>query len=162
MQDIGQYTGDNIGGLEKFQFIPVNDIISIPRATNHVITEAITIDALSGAQWFDAYVTEGSLGYKETEKKNQHGNSYDRILVGLVPKDTETLADLFDEMEGFRYVIIYTDNNGKKKVVGSIESPLQFKADMDTKVDANGRNGHPITFFGSSSHKAYFYNLPVG
>lgn len=158
MQDIGQYTGDNIGGIEKFQFIPVDDIVFIPRDSNHIINAGIVLK--QGARWSNVYMTEGSFGYKETLKKNAHGNSYNNKLVGFVPKDREDLAELFDEMEGSRYVAIYYDNNGKTKLMGSLESPLQFKADLDTKNKASGLNGHKIIFSGNSRHKSYFF--PVG
>ena len=162
MPDIDQFVGDNIGGLEEFQFIPVTDIISIPRPVDHVINKSVVIDDSSGAKWLNAYVTEGSLGYTETKSKTQHGTPYKRKLVGFVPKDSEALANQFDGMEGSKFVLIYDDNNGKKKLIGSIDSPLEFTADLDTKEDASGRNGHTISFTGNGPHKAYFYNPPVG
>lgn len=160
MISITEFIGDNIGGLESFQFIPVGDVASIARAKDHVITELVTLD--TGKAWLDAYVTLGSLAYSEGKNKTIHGNHYNRSLVGFVPKDTEALAELFDEMGDVRFIIDYTDNNGVRKLIGSLDSPLVFSSQLSTGNDAAARNGHFITFSGNSPHKAYIYDPAAG
>lgn len=157
MDDINKFTGDNIGSIKSFQFIPVDDILTIPAAVNHIINQQITLKP--GKAWFNAYVTEGTLNFKEEEKANEHGVFYLQTLSGFIPKDFKDLTVLFNEMDGFKYIINYVDNNGKKKIAGSLDSPLQFELKLDTSDATSGRNGHLITFFGESKHKAYFYNV---
>ncbi len=162
MRNIDQFIGDNIGGLESFLFIPVDDAISIARPVNHIIQEAVVINVAGGAQWFTAYITQGTLFYKEDKNKTVHGNPYNRSLVGFVPKDTEELAELFDEMGDVRFLIDCLDNNGKRKLVGSLDSPLVFASLMSSGEAPEGRNGHQLTFSGNASHKAYFYDPDEG
>ena len=162
MQDIEEFTGDNIGGIESFMFIPVDDVISIARPVDQTILELVVINEAGGAQWFNAYVTQGSLSYRETQNKTKQGHPYSRTLAGFVPKDTESLAALFNEMCYRKFLGDYTYNNGKIQLIGSIDSPLLFDTELETKDDPAGRNGHRISFASNSPHKAYFYNPPEG
>lgn len=156
MKDIEAFTGDNMGGIEKFRYIPADDVEEIPEANNHLIEDVIILKA--GKQWYNAVCTLGTTGYSEKQAETDQGQSYDKSLTGFVPKDSPEMAALFDEMENQRYIIDYTDNNGYRKIIGSLTEPVRFKADGETKTDASGRNGHVITFYSLGSHKSYFYD----
>ena len=160
-QDINKCTGDNMGGVKSFQFIPTDHIKIFPRPVNGIITKRLTVKN-SDHRFFEVYTTEDSIKFTEEEKYNKHGTFYDEILTGFTPKDEENMAVLFDEMEGFRYIIFYIDNNQNRKFIGSLESPLIFRQKFETKDEASGRNGYNITFSGRSSHKAFSFECAGG
>lgn len=161
LQNINKFTGDNIGGANSFQFIPIDRVRVFPRPVDGIITKALTFKSWDH-RFFLAYTTEDSLIFTEEKKTNDHGTFYDQILEGFTPKDEENLAALFDEMEGFKYIILYKDNNQNQKFIGSLESPLTFRHSLETKEEASGRNGYNITFSGRSSHKAFPFECAGG
>lgn len=157
MQNIDSFSGDNTGSLESFEFIPSTDVYNIPVAISGNITSAITL--VNEKKWYTAKATADTLGYKEISQNSENGAFYKKELFAFIPSDLPAIANLFSEMENERFIIKYTDHEGRIKIVGSIEEPLQFKADMNTQTDASGRKGHFITFYGDGTFKSCFYSI---
>ena len=157
MQNIDFFTGDNTGSLESFEFIPFTDVSNIPDAALGIIDSAVTLE--TDKAWYTAKATPDTLGYKEVSQQSENGTSYKKEFVAFIPSDLPAIANLFSEMENERFIIKYTDYEGRVKLVGSIEEPLQFKSDMNTQTDSSGRKGHFITFYGDGTFKSYFYSI---
>jgi hypothetical protein len=157
MKDIEQYKNDNLGGIVKFKFIPVDDVESIDIAIEHIITTPVVLK--ENKRWFDAYATLGTMQYTEVQEKTPSGDIFKCQLVAAIPKDWADISDQLNKMRNQRFIVDYTDSNGLRKLVGSIDEPLFFKSELNTKNEAAARNEHIITFFGESSHKAYIYEF---
>lgn len=155
MNDINQPFGDNLGGVLRFNFIDVNDIESIDVAVNSMVLQAVTLK--TAKQWFAGYGTRGSIGYSETPEITNAGTLYKRQFVAFCPKDGPDNDDLFNEMRNKQFIIDYTDGNGLRKLVGSLEEPLFFSATLNTKTNTPELAGHSISFYGDATYKAYVY-----
>jgi len=147
---------DNIPGLQGFNFIPFQDVDTIPDADDGLIDSAITLEG--GKQWFTGYSTIGTLSYKEIGQKDDNGDYYEKELSGYIPKDSQEIRSLLDEMENYFFIIDYTDNNGNRKIIGSTTEPLSFKSDLNIDAGGDGKNGHNFIFSGSGIKKSYFYS----
>lgn len=157
MNDIKRPSGDNLGGLIKFKFVPMNDVQSIDTAINGKVTTEVTLK--EGAQWYCGYCTLGTMGFTEPSAKSPNGEVFQAAFTGVCPQDKEENNDLFNEMRNQKFIIDITDSNGLRKLVGGIDAGLFFSSSLNTQTDMAGRNAHAISFYGDMAHKAYIYDI---
>lgn len=158
MQDITPLNeNDNIGGLETIEFAIVTDVSSIPEAAGMQIPTGIIMNA--GKRFYKAPITLESAVFAETGSDSEHGTSYDKSVTGFCPCDCNENAALFDEMENARFIVKAKDNNGRKRIVGTIAEPLQFKIDRSTQQSTAETPGVTISFFGKGLKQSPFYDL---
>jgi hypothetical protein len=157
MNDLNRLKGNNIGGVIRFNFIPVQDVQSIALPINHKVLEPLELK--EGKRWYCAYATIGTMAYSEEQSDNDNGNIYKPKFIAICPQDNEEMTDTLNAMRNQRFIIDYTDANGLRKLVGTIEEPLFFTSTLSTKNDVKGRNEHAISFYGECTHKAYVYDI---
>lgn len=157
MNDINEYSGDNLGGIIRFKFIPVTDVESIASPIDHVITTPVILK--TDKRWFSAYATMGTIGYTEASEQTANGGLFKRQLVAIIPKDDKDKAKLFNKMRNQRFIVDYVDSNGLRKLIGSLEEPVFFSSTQNTKTEMPGRNEHSISFYGTGTHKAFIYDF---
>lgn len=155
MEDINKHCDDNLGGVQPFKFIPVDDIASMVEPINSKVLEPVTLKAL--ARWFNCYATEGTIKYNEEKQQSPHGDYYKAKLTAFIPKDRAEVIEQLKQMNNKLFVIDYTDNNGLRKLVGTIDNPLSFSDTIDTGDNASKRNGYTIEFSGELLKKAPTY-----
>jgi len=157
MEDLNELKNDNIGGIIRFNFIPVQDVQSISTPLNNKVLEPIEVKEYK--RWYCAYATRGTMGYTEEQTDTPNGNIFKRKFVAVCPQDSDEMCDTLNLMRNQRFILDYTDANGLRKLVGTIDEPLFFTSTLNTKTDMNGRNEHAISFYGDASHKAYVYDI---
>lgn len=155
MEDINKHCDDNLGGLYYFKFIPVDDVVSIVEPLNSKVCEPVVLNNL--ARWFNCYATEGTIKYTEEKQQSPHGDYYKAKLTAFIPKDRAEVINQINLMNNKLFVIDYTDNNGLRKLVGTINNPLRFSDNLDTGSNAANRNGFTIEFVGDILKKAPTY-----
>lgn len=157
MKDIVYQNLSNLGGNYFFKFIPVSHVESIPQAYKSEIHHAVVLKPNS--RWFDFYCTKGTIDFLDEQQESKQGDFHLKTISGFVPKDRVDLKNLFDVMMNDKFIVDITDNNGVRKLVGSIDEPLTFKSKFTTGNDVNKRNGYTITFSGEGIKKSPLYNL---
>jgi hypothetical protein len=157
MEDLNQLKNDNVGGIIRFNFIPVQDVDSIVMPVNNKVLEPLEVK--EGKRWYCAYATLGTIGYTEEQSDTDNGGIFKRKFTAICPQDNDEMTDTLNAMRNQRFIIDYMDANGLRKLVGTIEEPLFFTSTLNTKTDMRGRNEHVISFYGDASHKAYVYDI---
>lgn len=157
MDDVLKFTDDNLGGIYLFKYIPVDDVESISDPIDGFIAKEINLKPNS--QWFDFYGTEGTMQFTEDPAASNDGTIYNKKLVAITPKHRTELDLLFHQMRNRRFILDIIDNNGLRKIVGSIQEPLKFLSKADTKSQASGRNEYAIEFSCNSTFKSYTYDI---
>jgi len=157
MDDINKFTDDNLGGIYLFKFTPADDVQSISEPIDGFITKEISLKP--DARWFDFYGTEGTMQFSEEDANSNDGALYNKKLTAITPKQRTELDQLFYKMRNRRFILDVIDNNGLRKIVGSIEEPLKFSNKGDTKNQASGRNEYAIEFACQSTFKSYTYDI---
>lgn len=155
MKDINRPLFENLGGIIKFNFVPIEHVDSIDIPIKGIITQPVSL--ASGKQWFSGYGTLGSISFTETPEKTNAGELFKRVFTAFCPKDDEEIDTLFNEMRNMQFLLDYTDSNGLRKLIGSIDEPLKFSASLNTKSQMQELAGHSISFFGDGTHKSYVY-----
>lgn len=157
MNDVNKFTDDNLGGVMLFKFIPVDDVSSIPTAVNHIIPTGVVLKP--GCRWYEFYGTIGTIEFTEKKQDSEAGAFYKKSLKAITPKVRTELDLVFNEMKNRRFILDVTDNNGIRKIVGSIEAGLKFSDESNTKSEASQRNEYSIEFSGEGEDKSYTYNV---
>lgn len=157
MQDIKQPIGNNLGGVITFNFIDVKNVLSIPTPVNSMIIQPVVLQP--GEHWYVGYGTLGTIGYSEPSEFTNAGTLYKRMFVAFAAQDSAINSILFNEMRNGQFLIDYKDSNGLRKLIGSIEEPLFFSANLNTKTNMPELAGHAVGFYGDGTHKAYVYNI---
>lgn len=148
---------DNIGGLETIDFALVTDVASIPDAVESLVPTGIIMN--TGKRFYSAPFTLETGGFTETPSDSEHGTSYDKQVTGFCACDCNQNAALFEEMENARFIVKIKDNNGNKRLVGTIAEPLQFKVDRSSQQTTGETPGATITFYGKGVRQSPFYNI---
>jgi len=146
---------DNLAGLEKFNFIEVENIVSIPEPLDQIISSPITIKI--GSVWLNGYGSINSLKFSEISKKNDSGIYYKCELNGFTPESIEILQ-LFSKMDGHKFILRITDNDDLIKILGKADQPLEFNTDFQTQT-VNGVKGYNYKFFGNIKKRSPVYDL---
>jgi hypothetical protein len=157
MNDINEFFGNNLGGVLRFNFIPVAHCVSIDMPIKGKVLKPVEV--LTGKRWFSGYATLETIGFAEPSELTDNGTIYKPKFTAIVPKDSAEATHLFDQMSNGRFLLDYTDSNGLRKLVGSLDEPLFFSADLNTKQNIAGRNEHLINFYGTTTNKAYVYDI---
>lgn len=157
MNDINEPCGDNLGGINSIQFIPVEDVISIPDPYGNKIIKPVVLG--TGKRLFNAYATRGTIRYTQNPRITAAGTIYDKKLVASIPKEYAENEELYFQMRNRQFIVVYRNNNNIRKILSTLSEPLKFTADLDTGADVPNKNAHSITFFGEGSKPALFYNV---
>lgn len=157
MADITQPIGNNLGGALRFNFINVNDVLSIPTPVNSVVSSAVVLKP--GKVWSAGSATLGTMGYSEPSELTSAGTIYKKTFIAFCPEDNAANNDLFNANRNGQYIVDCTDSNGLRKLIGSIDEPLSFSSALNTKTNIPELAGTAISFYGDGSHKSYVYDI---
>ena len=127
----------NYGGIWKFYFIPVEDVLS---------QQGNIIKLKEGKRWFIGRSSKDKIEFKQNQNNSRNGTTYKPTLDGELPKITPELEEKLTEMSGREFLVVYHDLNNYRWLVGNMESPLLFSADLETGNRPSSRNYYPFTF----------------
>jgi hypothetical protein len=85
----------------------------------------------------------------ETPTTTAQGNATDTRISGIFPTNSARIQSELDDMERQRYIVRIENAAGQTFLIGSMNFPLQFKANFST-----ARGTHQLEFFGKQQHKA--------
>jgi hypothetical protein len=97
------------------------------------------------------------MKYNEEKQQSPHGDYYKAKLTAFIPQDRSEVNNQLELMKNKLFIIDYTDNNGERKLVGTVENPLSFTDTMDTGANVPNRNGYTIEFSGDILKKSPTY-----
>ena len=143
---------DNMGGLLKIWAVPPGVITIGSNTVSFSNTDTIV----------KMYCSPGSMSFSEKQTKGKPGTSYKTEISGFVPKDSQEVQVIIDDMSRRKWVVIYMDQNEQYKVAGTPDNPLRVSFDLGTGADTSERNGHEVSFYGVQVEKAKFVGDPWG
>ena len=154
----------NMGGLMELYLIEHNSVVSLPAINLHFLSgkSAIANGDITVATDVEAYYmqfTPETASFVEQLKEDDHGTTFEQMLVVTVPKDRPEVTWMKFKTARGRYILIYRDNNGQTKILGKIGKGLRLKFDLDTKNEFSGFNAHVMTARRTSIEPAVFWNL---
>lgn len=155
MRNIAGTEGINMGGTEKFYFVPQDDVTDVPLPLNAVITDNIILDA--NCNFFEIEAVIETIGASHSADQPAEGTLYDHQAVCLVKGDSPELLSVLEEMMGLDFLVLRKDTNGDYKLMGNEQQALRFSYELVTGDDWSTRKGYRLKFFGQLTIPEYFY-----
>jgi len=144
MNDINKPTNsENFGGLNKLWFAPSTWISAISCKLNGV-TQSVTF--ITGKDWLLCYCTAETIKFTQEKISDDKGEYFRTKLTGFIPKDTPEILAILSEMDQYKYICVYQDNNGNYKLLGNLDEPLNFSESLEIPETVAGSNGRTIAF----------------
>ena len=135
---------ENISGLAYLDFAPVSDVDSIDRPWQEEISQAVVFNPTKS--FFRLAFSQETGKFSSPEEKNPSGSLHKAEVVGFTPLMRMATAAIFSEMREDLFVVVVTDNNGNKRLVGTLEEPLRFSFSESTESSYGVRQGYAWAF----------------
>lgn len=138
MKNIIANKEDNIGGLYSFLVVPIADVVSVPDVEEGILDG--NVELLFGKIWYTVDVTPeaNNMSFSDASKDGLTAS-----VTGFIAGDSPYLVDTLKTYADYEYfLVIATDLNGNKRLIGNIDNPAKFTYGFDT----NGRRGYQISF----------------
>lgn len=146
----------NLGGIIKIQIATVDDIETISDSIDGRIFDPIVFKA--GRGFYSWFVTEGTPEVNAKDKDSDEGRFKENSLRFSIPKDRDTYFHMLNEMQKSRFVVLYIDKNGNQKLLGNLNSPMQFKYDYSSGAASADFNNYGCEFFSEAPNNVAFHN----
>ena len=149
---------ENMGGINFFQFIEIDKILTFPR---QFLGEIGLISLKEGNDWSAGYGIQNTLELNVTPQKDNQGTIFNVMLSGEYPGASAAQMEEFRNMLNRKYIVLIKDSSGKTKVLGSLEEPLEFNYSEKTGKAASDRPGVLFSFEGKCSNTPYHYYIEI-
>jgi hypothetical protein len=155
--EIVKHTGDNVGGNFKLRVAYVEEVQEIPTPIDGTVHLEVTLKP--GGRWYDIYSTEGTINFKDASQTSDHGDYFAKSLEAFAPKDSTELVDAANRFRNRPLIIDLIDNNGTRKLIGTIDEPMYVSTSFDSKTQVSERAGTALSFTGSGRLRSPIYNV---
>lgn len=154
-----EFCGENLGGVATVQAIRVGNIDTIPAATNKIISSDIIITPGTSFKTYE--FPPDSVEYKETGRPTQNGVAYTHRISAKRPRMQALAAAEIARLDEGWYVVIFTDYNAERRIIGSPERPILFSNSGGTGRRRSDENGYNWKFEGKAQGPASFLDASV-
>lgn len=141
-----------MGGVNKFWFIPVNDIASFG---DIILGELQGLEIKADKSWLSVYGVFSSKQFSENKKETKGGIIFERSFSIFYPGLAIDVISQLEEMKGTRFIIAYKDNNGLYKVAGTVDNPLNFTYNIGTGKNGADSQGINMQFYADSLTRVF-------
>lgn len=157
LTDIASTMGENLGGICKFQFVPKEWIDEFPEENADTGVALYAVTLLPGYSWLTAVCLRDSMEFTEDQQQNEAGSFFQQKLSGVINKDDAELNILNDALRFRECVVIYTDRNGKKKLIGKSSKAMSFSSRLATGLEVKDKTAFYVEFTHESIDRAMHY-----
>lgn len=151
---------DNVPGMAKLNFVPVHKVSEIPDDESSIVVDPI--DLTGDTEWLTLDFAPGKLIYDAKGKDGSSGPFFDLEVSGFHPAIDPIKTNNLRLMLGSQFIIVAYDQNGYKRIVGSIDSPAEFIF-SETSATFMGTQvaGYHIKFSTQATLPALFYQATI-
>ncbi len=147
----------NLGGVSKFFLVPTDQFSNLGSPDSDGL-RYLTISSFNTSWEINAVYQ--SLEYIENQVESAAGPYYDKSFQAIIPKDSvKTHIDL-QSMVGKKWLLIYLDQNGNYKYVGSPEYPLRVSFSVRPGKLITDLNQFVFRVSGKSPQASHFILSP--
>lgn len=164
----GELNGErNFGGGSRLILVDHKGVIPFKPDLFRGTKVSSIISLYPGYAGIEFRYTPSTLHFEEKPKKIGGTTIYATEVSGFIPKDRPELLEEFFKLDKKRFVGFYLDNNGKVRIIGTVENPATFSlVKTDHKEVLTDRNEYSISLSIERSFPAFHYSnvsaLPTG
>ena len=145
----------NIGGCHTFHFIKADNVQLIVINTLHNNVSELVLKLHTA--FHSGYASFRSLQFQENMRNNDSGRFFLTRISGFYPGLTNHILNIFSAMQAQEFIVVITDNNNQKRLVGTPQSPLKFTFNQASGANPTQRNGFEFTFEGKLLCQSPFF-----
>jgi hypothetical protein len=164
LKSVTRSNGDNPGSIMQVQIARAADVISIPDDVGGTIYGDIVFQEGTGFMSWD--VVFETAGVNSTDKSTREGFSNINGLGFKLANDKPGLRAMLLVAANDRFIILFTDAMGRKKLFGTKEAPVSFTFTHDGGTEIQSGNFYPCKFKYEGPDNIFFYagnvTAPVG
>jgi len=136
---------ENIGGVGKLYAIPMS---SFKRIRKDYISGKNYLELVKREDIIDIPNICDEFSFSENSVSNDHGDSYELEINGIIPKISGDSTKLMEELERGYWLVLSQDNNGVVRLSGDpdLNILLKLSTQKHTGTKAVDRNGIDVTF----------------
>jgi hypothetical protein len=159
LQNISALVGaDNTGGIYELQVARARDIDHIPAPVAGTIYGDIIFKA--GYGWHTWAFSHQTAGANSETKISREGSSKTNRLRLRIPKGRASIQAMLDRASEDEFIILYREN-GKQKIFGTLQAPVQFSYSHNTGDQVADLNHYECQFFADAPGNIFEYNGSV-
>lgn len=151
---------DNLAGLLEIQVCPKSLITAIPTPVNGTVYGNITFVSGAGFAKWEATLERSRVS--TLKERTADGYSAKNQVPFRIPKDRADLRNMFDLMERDEFIVIIKYPNGKQKIFGTLNRPVQFTYNHDSGESFDTKNEYECMFYFEGPDNIFFYDGSVG
>lgn len=155
--DIASINGENMGGICTFDFVPKEGIDDFTDADALTGEALYAVTLLPGYAWLTATCLRDSMEFTEEQQSNEAGSYFAQKLSGVINKDDVNMHALNDALRFKECLVIYTDRNGKKKLIGKPSKAMNYTARLATGLEVKDKTAFYFEFINESNDRAMHY-----
>lgn len=157
MDDFNELGGDNnLAGLTLIEFVPIENVASIDPPKDFELLSSGDIDLTDVDDYYQMYGTIETMEAGYEQVSGEHGESYSLRVAAFIPKLTWANDYNFEQMRDQKFIVIANDQEGARRLFGSVDSPMYFSISASSGASITDRAGTNITFYGASDHVPWY------
>ena len=139
---------ENLGSiLSPVRVVPIEAIIAF-----EILLGGINI---TYSAFQDLYFTDDTGRFRERTRLTRDGAQNTQELQLLIPRDRTELRNWLNENAEGEFILLFTDMNQQRVVMGTDETPARKQEDLDTGGTPRNRNGYAVKFAAQTEEKKY-------
>lgn len=150
-------TRDNAGGICMFEFVPKEWVAEDMLYSLEENTLLAPIVLVSGKSWLSAKPMQDTTSYVEEQVESDAGIAWQQRMALEVYRDNSDINAILNNMAYREFVVIYYDNNGYKKIIGTKDKGASPLAKLSVSAQYVGKNGYAMELQHQSDMPAPFY-----
>lgn len=151
---------ENMGGIEKFSFIPWNHVRQVPNPVNGILRSPVSLHP--DKSWFLGYGIKNSLAFQQAVVISGAGKYWDVQFSGMYPNPSDTIQNLFKTMTSYRFFVVFKDMNKGYRFLGFERFPVEFKFSERSGSKPSDLSGFEFSFYGKLPSPCLIYDINNG
>ncbi len=148
----------SLAGLVTLDYAPTTWVEAFERMTNSSYSNRAEVDFESGKTWLTLPVRYESATWREPQRNDPQGDTFEAALDALLPYDTPAIRGQLDAMRRHRFLLRLRFRDGSYSIVGTVEQPLAFSSEADSGQKMGDFRGHRVRFSGPQIGKSPGYD----
>jgi len=133
------------------------DVDTIPSATDHVVSAAITMKA--SKVFVKVELSKKDKSYESNPEGDEDGSIYKTLFKGFHPHLRSVATNMLaGASNGCDVIAIFKDKNGEQRIIGDLSEGAILKA---KEIITKEKNGYELELGWESNLPPYFYTAAI-
>lgn len=134
------------GGLCSIEFVPVDWVLFLPEINPKYNTITQKVRLMDGKAWQLCPSPDRERALIETQKESDGGIYVESSVSAFLPFGSVSNDVALSVMRYYRYLVVVNLPNGIRKLLGTIDNPVNFSRDFNSGSSVEADMGSPVSF----------------